>query len=285
MIVVKLMGGLGNQMFQYAAGKALSIKHDVPLFIDESFLLEDPRGAYTKRRLELGQLEVTIKRGDVKLLQEFKKRTLFQKFFRLQNPNVFNEGGSYNPLFFSAGKTVYLNGYWQSELYFQSIREVLQKEFTPRYNFSPANKQYLDKVERCVSVAVHVRRGDYVRLKSAANFHGVTDMAYYRKAINYFENNHAGCRFFIFSDDLPWCRENFARFKNIIFVDTDQEFSSTDLFIMKKCRHNIICNSSYSWWSAWLNENPDKVVIAPKNWFSGPASDQEAIYCQSWLKI
>jgi hypothetical protein len=285
MIVTKLMGGLGNQMFQYAAGKALAMKHDVPLFIDESFLDIDPGDAYTKRTMELGQLNVSLKRAGSTISRKLQKRSLLRKIFTGSASKVLNEGIGFNRNFFSAGNTVYLNGFWQSELYFAGIKEILIHEYTPRYVFSQVNKKYLEKIKKVNSVSIHVRRGDYIKLKSAGSYHGVTGMDYYTKAINYFESHQSGYQYYVFSDDMTWCRENFSRVKNITFVESDNEYSSVDLFLMKNCRHNIICNSSYSWWSAWLNENHDKIVVAPKKWFAAPRKNDELIYGKTWIRL
>ena len=285
MIVVKLQGGLGNQMFQFAAGKTLALKHDVPMFIDESFLDLDPGDSYTKRHLELDQLNVAIKRAGSNICERLLKRSLWRRITTGSSSRVLNEGAGFNRKFFSAGDTVYLEGFWQSELYFAGIREVLLGEFTPRYSFTGVNAQYLEKIKKYESVAIHVRRGDYVHLKTAGSFHGVTGMDYYNRAINYFESHQSGYRFFVFSDDIQWCKQHFNTVKNITFVESDPEFTSVDMFLMKNCSHQIICNSSYSWWAAWLNESHDKIVVAPKKWFAVPRKDEEAIYAKTWIRL
>jgi hypothetical protein len=133
--------------------------------------------------------------------------------------------------------------------------------------------------------AVHVRRGDYVNLKTATDFHGVLSVNYYRDAMKLVSAKHPDVQFFVFSDDLKWCRENFNIDLPLTFVDNHSAYSSADLFLMKYCHHNIIANSSYSWWGAWLNQNPNKMVIAPDKWFAGIGVSSEGIYCENWIKL
>jgi hypothetical protein len=286
MIVTKLMGGLGNQMFQYAAGMALAQKYHVPLLLDDSFLAKDPAGAYTKREFALQQLNAQVHLSDESTLAFFNRRGVLERIFSpLKRKRILSEGPSFTGDFFKAGPTVYLDGFWQSEQYFIAIREQLLQEFTPRYELENIAGETLHEIGACESVAVHVRRGDYASLQSAENFHGLLTVQYYAAAMNLMRRKIEDCRFFIFSDDIEWCRQNFKEGADLNFIANKAPYSSADLFLMKACRHNIIANSSYSWWSAWLNTHHEKTVIAPAQWYAKPNQYADTIYCRNWIKI
>lgn len=286
MIVVKLMGGLGNQMFQYAAGRALAIKHNVPLYVDESFLKADPNGAYTQRKPELAQLKTKLRTAGSSELATFDGRNFFDLLLMREKSvkNVLAEGDGFNTEFFNVQPPVYLDGFWQSEAYFKAIRDVLLEEFSPVGESGTKAQEYLSLIKQAHSVSIHVRRGDYISNAAAAGFHGFPGLGYYRKATELIQTQVKDCVFFVFSDDLAWCRENLNWPGKFVFVDTKSELAATDLCLMKSCRHNIIANSSYSWWGAWLNQHPDKKVIAPRNWFATSRSSDH-IYGYNWSVI
>jgi hypothetical protein len=286
MVVVKLMGGLGNQLFQYSAGKALALEKNVPLFLDISFLNGRSDDAYTRRHFELDQLALNYKTAGDDMLHLFKQNPSFLKLFKKnRNPDfpVYTEQmGTPGKLHVS---NAYLDGYWQSEKYFSSIRSVLLKEIAPRYDLQKEFKKYFDQVNVTDSVGLHVRRGDYVHLKSANEFHGVCGMDYFNKAIGLVRSKIKQAVFFIFSDDMTWCEENFKHVPDAVFMKTPDLHSSLDLFLMSHCRHNIIANSSYSWWSAWLNIHEDKIVIAPEKWFNSTEMNARDVIPEKWIKI
>ncbi len=287
MIVVKLMGGLGNQMFQYAAGRALSLKHHVPLLCDEEFLNRNPKGAYTQRRPELHQVKIKAETASRNILKNFQQDNFWDKIFRRKDaePDVLIEGQAVNSRFFTVGKQVYLNGFWQSEEYFANYRPALLHEFQPAYDLDETAKKYLHQIRNCNAVSIHVRRGDYVQHPGANQFHGLIGMQYYTKAIEHVRHLKESCHFFIFSDDLPWCKQNFNFLDKITFVESNSDFSFTDMYLMKHCRHHIIANSSYSWWGAWLCEEPGNITVAPGQWLMDKNLSTEKIYCKNWIRI
>jgi hypothetical protein len=143
----------------------------------------------------------------------------------------------------------------------------------------------MESVQGPDSVAVHVRRGDYVSLKQAAHFHGLCDMDYYRAAMATLNQKYSGLKYFVFSDDITWCRSQFGNTGQISFIeDESDKRSSQDLFIMSACRHQVIANSSYSWWAAWLKDSSGD-VIAPKNWFSDPSINTSDLYPGKWIRL
>jgi hypothetical protein len=172
-----------------------------------------------------------------------------------------------------------LDGYWQNELYFKDLRSVLLQELTPAVPLNRVETDYLLQMRFPGSVSIHVRRGDYLNIKNI----GVLDVDYYKNAINYIVDRVKDPRFFIFSDDMNWCKVNFNFLKQPIYVsETRNEI--VDLQLMSSCNHNIIANSSFSWWGAWLNQNPNKIVVAPKGWrLDDPGSNN--IILQDWVQL
>ena len=194
MIVVKLMGGLGNQMFQYAAGKALATKHGIELRVDTGFLEANPNGAYTKRNLELAVFELPLKiamPGDLKSFSSQHAR--FARVIRRWLPSLFK--GKYiaertqglQKEFFSLPAHTYLDGFWQNEAYFLNVREQLLVDFRPKGPMPADVEGYYARIKTAKTVSLHVRRGDYVSVAAAGEFHGLAGLDYYNSAINYLQ--------------------------------------------------------------------------------------------------
>jgi hypothetical protein len=257
MIIVQLTGGLGNQMFQYACGKYLACKMKTGLVMDTRFLnISNP--FITKRNYELGAFAV--------------KATFLKDIPFEQIPDVFTEISddiefTYNPDFAKgAGKNIYLKGYWQSWKYFQAIEPLIKKQFIINHHYiSEKVKTWADRIRQHDAVCVHIRRTDYTKPQNA--FLGVLPLSYYCNAIRYIIDQKGDPVFYIFSDEPEWCMGNLKIDKknHIIQGNTDIE----DLYLMTRCKHHIIANSTYSWWGAWLNPNPNKTVITPDMWLLG----------------
>lgn len=290
MIVVKLMGGLGNQMFQYAAGRCLSHLHKTELKLDLSFLNADPKNEYTKRKLELDFFNVKIEEASKEEINEFKigtsgaiRNTLQQKLPILFSTIVANENKrGFMKEFYSYPKNLYLNGFWQSEKYFEPVKEILLKEFTLKENLSSENQKLAQEIQNCNSVSLHIRRGDYVSNKVTNEFHGLCSLEYYMNAISKIKEKHGEIKVFVFSDDINWAKENIKE-TNTVFISRNP--SHIDMHLMSLCKHNIIANSSFSWWGTWLNKNAGKIVIAPKNWFAKQELNSPDIYPDNWIKL
>jgi hypothetical protein len=262
----------------------LSVKHNVPLYLDRSFL-DLPASDYTKRDYELDQLTIQAQFATEEITAQFKNRRRLSRIFNLgYKGKYFSPSGNYDPQFEKSGPDTYLDGYWQSENYFKNIRHILLKEFSPAYDLRNGDKEIISGINDSNSVGVHVRRGDYVNLKSANEFHGVCGMDYYSKAISLIKEQTKSPVFFIFSDDPDWCKENFKHIPGVKVVQSKSGQSSAELFLMSMCKHNIIANSSYSWWSGWLNTNETKMVIAPKNWFAS-ANDSKDILPKEYILL
>ncbi len=296
MIVVSLQGGLGNQLFQYATGRALSVAWGRELVLDLKWFddVREKRGV-TAREYSLAPfvLPASIQRvgrpgaggGRIaRLLAHFQGPFIpgFQRQFRLVREPSFQ----YSPDVFGTPGAVWLDGYWQSWRYFTAIEQQLRAELSTPRSMNHASLAMLDRI-RCCSMAVclHVRRGDYISNPSAANFHGTCDLDYYLGALpNMSRIGNPTC--FIFSDDVDWVRDNLRLPCETVVVDINGPADAhQDLWLMANCRHFIIANSSLSWWGAWLGGSSDKQVFAPRNWFREDRRDTSDLIPPNWRRI
>jgi hypothetical protein len=294
MIVVKLMGGLGNQMFQYAAGRSLAHIHKTDLKLDLSFLNADTKGAYTKREYALQIFTLDTNFANSEEVNRFKKlcenryrRFLFRKLpFLFNRAYITESGAGFHQEFFGYPVHTYLDGFWQSENYFSGIEDIVHNDFNLKQPLQGLNKDLADKITHVNSVSMHIRRGDYVMNESVLNFHGVCPPAYYKEGLEIIKQKEKNIELFVFSDDAAWCKQNLLFDLPCTYIDHNQgDKSFEDMRLMSFCKHNIIANSSFSWWGAWLNKNAGKTVIAPKKWFNDPKVQSPDIYPLNWIKI
>lgn len=274
MIFAKIQGGLGNQMFQYATAKSLSERLNTELVLDLSHF-DIPNLSITRRSYGLDIFNISARAAsdnETFLLKKAERLRIFSKFFtgiRLEREKKID----FNRNFYRYGDFSYLFGFWQSYRYFDGISRQLSIDFCPVYPLSMNSVKTLESIQTTNSVAVHVRRGDYVTLKSASAFHGVLGKNYYMNAIQKLKQFSADLVFYVFSDDVEWCIENLDFDNPVFFVNHNADADSwQDMILMSHCHHHIIANSSFSWWSAWLADIRfgigDRVVIAPYRWFS-----------------
>lgn len=300
MIIVRLIGGLGNQMFQYAAGRFLSEKHKTTIKLDLTFLLDrTPRRDFVYREYELDVFAINAKQADEKELIKYRPSFFYRVNSCLRrlcgrpviiNPTYLVEQQfTYDKLAFEqASKDCFLNGYWQSEEYFKSIESLLRQEFTFRHPLDIKNAEIANRIGSVNSVSIHIRRGDYVTTPHIANAHALCTLEYYQNAISYIENRITNPVFFIFSDDIEWVKANLILSSPFeIGSGNFGKQSYIDMQLMSLCRHNIIANSSFSWWGAWLNSNSDKKVIAPKKWFADETMNAQIIDLipEKWMRL
>ncbi len=297
MIVVNIIGGLGNQMFQYAFGYAMSKENNTKLKLDVSGF-----NAYDLRDYELDLYNVEenselksrydsllnklnskhntiLSRAVRKILRGLLK---FTKFYYQEK-----EGVAFDEDVFNVEVDTYFYGYWQNEKYFKKYRKELLEIFTLK-NIHPKAKEYQQKIIESESVSLHIRRGDYVTNTHANSIHGTCDIDYYKKAVMEILKSKEQVYFFIFSDDLDWAKDNLNFISNKTFVELEANTPDhEEMCLMSQCKHNIIANSSFSWWGAWLNKNEEKIVITPKKWFSDKNKQKhsEGIVPAAWLKI
>jgi hypothetical protein len=290
MIIVKLMGGLGNQMFQYAAGKSLAVKNNSELLLDTSSF-DAVTDNITKRKFELSCLHVNEEMATAQQVQKFEKPSLLTRVINKTRPyykkSVYYEPHfHFDPNFFKASPGTMLVGYWQSEKYFSSISSVIRDNFAIKNKLSAATLNIYEQASGTNSVSIHIRRGDYISNPETKRVHGSCDLEYYEKAIETLIERSGVTHLFIFSDDISWARQNIRSSLTTVFVDHNGEQQAyEDLYLMSNCKHNIIANSSFSWWGAWLNNNPGKNVIAPKKWFNDFPADTKDLYPSNWITI
>lgn len=275
-VYVHLVGGLGNQMFQYAAGLAAACHHNCQLKVDISWYEDQAKRKYlldrwavdvqTARKEELAPFARERSSFPARALRRFAGSLLpFQGWLSYKQPAL-----HYDPNFFQALPPVLLQGYFQSELFFSSVSSRLRAEFRPREPLSEVSQRVLSQIEAADwPVALHVRRGDYVHDAGTREVHGTCSADYYdlaRRLVDGVSGERA--HYFIFSDEpensMDGLRPDFNR---LTIVSANDERPWEHLFLMAACRDNIIANSSFSWWSAWLNAHPEKTVIAPRRWF------------------
>jgi hypothetical protein len=295
------MGGFGNQMFQYAFGRHLSLRHQTPLLIDINFLLDrSPKKFFVYRDYDLSvfNLKVDIaNKADLKefnlkkesMLNRFKKINVQKKIINFDADKYYNiteTGFAFNPLYLTLPKNVYLEGFWQCQKYFIDIEHQIREDFTFKKPLNNEAKTMADKIKSVNSVCINIRRGFVKNLKERL-FHGFLGLDYINKAVQIIVDKVDKPHFFIFSDDIEWCKENIKIDKSFDFVEHNYagEKFSTYLQLMILCNHFIIPNSSFAWWAAWLNRNPNKIVVAPKKYFRTPFKDTSDVIPEDWIRI
>ena len=296
MIIIKLTGGLGNQMFQYALGRHLAEIYQTPLKLDVRVLLDrTPYDHFTSRTygLEVFHIQADfVTPDDVKRVRHFyhtasRKERLFGYLCSPYRLVAEQQAFCFDASVFRRGKNVLLDGYWQSEHYFKPIEQTIRQEFV----FRPSPSQELLAMMRLVSqgesVSVHVRRGDYVSNPVVARFHGVCGLEYYTQAMKMIAQKVASPRFFVFSDDMEWVKAHFPRMESVLFMEHHGQTDTDDLRLMTCCKHHIIANSSFSWWGAWLASSPQKIVIAPQHWINVQTTPNQShdIFPEHWITL
>lgn len=288
MIIIKINGGLGNQMFQYAAGRSLALRHDVELVLDIRDLKSNLVGN-TARFFELDKYSIVARifNQDEESKLRFYSNPILQRAPFLLRPYQYirEKHFQYDPHFNRLPDNIYLDGYWQSYLYFQEISQLISSELKPLAPPSQQNEFLLDEIISCNSIALHIRRGDYISNIKAATYHGVCSLEYYHNAIAKIVERVESPRFYIFSDDFEWAGANLKIDYPMIHVTHNMnEQAFEDVRLMSHCKHQIIANSSFSWWGAWLNQNPNKIVIGPKQWFL-VNKDTSTLFPPQWFRI
>jgi hypothetical protein len=275
-VVVKLMGGLGNQMFQYAIGKKISLEYDKELILDKTFLLRrDLDITYRDFDLDIFNInnkivENFVVTNDYKILDE-----------PLIAPNMTNSIKSIN-----TNENIYVSGFFQKEYYFKDIRTQILKDFD-----ISIQDDYIKKLESDIlssnSICINVRRGDYVTNQNTNNFHGFHGVEYINKSISEITKKIKNPMFYIFSDDIDWCVNNLKIDYPHFFVDhtyKGNKFSSY-LKLMSSCKNFIIPNSTFAWWATWLNQNEEKIVYVPNNWFNVNYMNTDGLIPPNWNKL
>lgn len=292
-ILVKLTGGLGNQMFQYAAARHLALLNEAELLLDVSEF-----NTYKLRTYALGHLAILARTATpLEIAQMTGRGSFFSKllaknafwqsrrYSRLER--VLQQGLRYDPSVLARRGSLFLDGYWQSPRYFQDIGQQIKAEFQTATPPSPANQAMGARISGCNSVSLHVRRTDYVNNLNTQGVHGSCAPQYYDQAAATLSARETGLTYFVFSDDIPWARENLTFPGEKVFIDfNDADHHYEDLRLMSLCRHHITANSTFSWWGAWLGAEAG-VTITPARWFNdeskGPPVDD--LIPEGWIRI
>jgi hypothetical protein len=293
MIVVKLMGGLGNQLFQYAAGRSLAQKRGTSVVFDTTFLNKQT-DAWTKRQFELAVFSFQPKFLPVaevsgfQVMQDNALRRVADGYFPfLFSKHYFKEKKfAFDPNVLTQRDNTLLDGFWQTERYFIEQEALIRSELKFSKPFDGLNADLAKRIQASQSAAIHVRRGDYILNKTTQAFHGSCDIDYYKRAVADLSSRISDLDWYVFSDDATWVKEQFQFLPNMQAIDHNTgEQSYADMHLMSLCKHQIIANSSFSWWGAWLNANPSKRVIAPAKWLAKEDIDTSDIYPGAWIKL
>ena len=280
-MVVELFGGMGNQMFQYAL--FLKLKHlgvDVKFDISE-YDKEDKLRKYSLDVFNINKENDSTIEGETLL---FKIANRLQKNGLIFDEMVGDRVGHYRPEVFQQSKYTRIRGYWQNEKYFSDVSNLVRCTYSfDEKKINNKNIELGNLMSSVDSVSVHIRRGDYLDEVNQRIYGGICDEKYYKKAISQIKSLVPEAVLYVFSDDLEWVKENIIR-DDMTLIDWNKEDDSwQDMYLMSRCKHHIIANSTFSWWGAWLGDNDDKIVISPNKWFANRESTE--IICDDWIRI
>lgn len=286
MVIIEITGGLGNQMFQYALyRKFCSLGKNTRL---DTSLYQLKK---TNRKFELDIFSVPYKKATKTEITQLRGFSYYDnlgdklknKIFKKEKREYIEDLDAGCQLKILEMDNVYLSGYWQCEDYFKDIKAEIVKAFTFPVSINENLKKILEFISNTNSVSMHIRRSDYLEKENKKIYGNICNMQYYKKAIMYINEYVDKPIFYIFSDDKKWVKENFKE-ENMKVIDFDWEGKNyIDMYLMSQCKHNIIANSSFSWWAAWLNKNKNKIVISPACWFNNHKVAD--VICDSFIKI
>jgi hypothetical protein len=290
MIVVRIHGGLGNQMFQYALGRHLSLTTGQSLRLETGMHNPSHLGKFDLDKFHIvgsiayGSESSLFWRPAARVLPRLARlfgisREALRIYCQTNSMDVDEE-------VLRITRSAYLVGAWQNERYFVGSASVIRRDFTLKEPPDAANRARLAEIGGSESVAVHVRRGDYARDAKTAAEYGVCDLSYYQRACARILASVASPRFFVFSDEPAWCRKNLSFIPDLTVVDNNSpERRHEDLRLMAACKHFIIANSSFSWWGAWLGANPNRIVVAPNRWSVSNWFDVRSLLPDAWTAV
>ena len=284
-------------MFQYAAGRALSLRNGVPLKVDLSTFETSRRRRYELEAFrvcaapatgaDLGQFGFGAKVGASapnhlsRMLQRLRIRERRGEWPIYREPHF-----HFDPRGTALQAPHYLEGYWQSEKYFLDHADTVRREFVPRAPLDPENAALAAQIDAVNAISLHVRRGDYVSDPTTRRYHGTCALDYYRSAVDYVGHRVEAPHLFLFSDDPEWTRQNLEfPFPTTVVTANLPDRGYRDMQLMARCNHHIVANSSFSWWGAWLSPGGQKIVVAPSRWFNSASNDTRDLIPESWVRI
>lgn len=296
MLIVNLIGGLGNQMFQYALGQSLEHKRQIPVKYDTIDLLDrTPRENLTHRDFELNVFKGAVPIASAREAALFRfqpvellDRAYYRVLRQLKQPLIYEEKNwfEYDSGVLQTPHNTYFNGYWQTEQYWDNHAAV-RAAFIFRHEPTGENLRLAEEIRaQPQAISVHIRRGDYISNPLFSQVHGVCSPSYYEQAVHYIMGRLPTVQLYIFSDEPEWVRQNMQFDAPAVYVAHNHDKNSfEDLRLMSLCKHHIIANSSFSWWGAWLNPNPDKIVIAPRQWTQFESGNGADLIPKNWIKM
>ncbi len=263
MIIVKLMGGMGNQMFQYSLGRALAHQLNQECLLDLSFFDLNHTGAV--RTYDLKKFNITLE--TITSAESLDKIITFTEIASLRS---FSKIKNKVKQYIDSGYNVLLDGYFQKNEYVEEVADIISEEFTLKDSLPTNLEKIINHIRSVDSVCIHVRRGDYVQCETTNRYHGFHGADYIKAALPHITRRVENPIFFVFSDDIEWCKNNLNLDYSITYVDKNYNWENDAQYheIMKNCKHFIIPNSSYSWWAAKLSANKNKIVVTPKKMVS-----------------
>ena len=286
-VIVGLSGGLGNQMFQYAAGRALSLRLQVQLRLDLSWYANQKERKYALDDFAIHVEFAAYPLSIPSVVQSLESRVSRRWARRRMGSRVFREPHfHFCPAFLELEEPVYLEGYWQSERYFDAVREVIAADFALTGELPPKCLPIREQILAKEAICFHVRRGDYVSNPATASVHELCPLEYYQQGASIVAAGHPNVHGFVFTDDPVWAREHFkVPFPTTVVDVNGPDEAQWDLHLMASCKHFVIANSSLSWWAAWLGSATDKQVIAPGKWFKTEGKSTIDLIPAGWTRI
>lgn len=288
MILSRIYGGMGNQMFQYAYGRMLAYKYQTPFkiyFDDCGFGWAEHSKKLTLTKFNI-EAEIATEKDRAQFICDSDNKFIraAHKVNRLiKGLHYIGDGArvhEYHREALNAPNNSYTDGFWQSEIYFESISSQIRKEFSIKEALSEHAIQIEEEIKKSSSISMHVRRGDYLE---QTQVYWICDVDYYKRALNELKKKVNNPTVFIFSNDAQWVKENLKLDVPTIVVERTQAYE--DMHLMSCCKHNISSNSTFGWWGAWLNSNPYKMVTLPKRWLTDVSIDTSHYTAKGWLRI
>jgi glycosyl transferase family 11 len=285
-ITVKLRGGLGNQLFQFALGRSLAVRRDTDLSFDLRWFGNELPGETPRMyALEPYELNASLD-GASHPSSRPDPKTRIGRFLARRDPLLVKQRGQdYDQSVLDAPDGSLLDGYWQSEKYFLEIATRVREELTLPNSPDAVNADLLSRIDSPRSVGVHIRRGDYVTNLHAQAFHGLPGVEWYRLAVDLIATQAGGIELFVFSDDPDWSEAELRPDHPTTYVRHNGPAAHEDLRLLSACSHHVLSNSSFSWWGAWLGEKPDQLAVAPSPWFRrAPAATRDVVPAR-WITL
>ncbi|MDD2273216.1 MAG: alpha-1,2-fucosyltransferase [Desulfuromonadaceae bacterium] len=292
MVIAKIYGGLGNQMFQYAMARSVAERNGLQLKVDLSWF-SSPVGT-TQRIFGLDSFNIKLVNANESeianclALRKILGRNLYEAIvpFNYKKYVRTKDFQSFSEKYLRLKGDVYLEGYWTDERYFADNADIVRNEFTLLRELSSENSKIASSIDTTESISIHVRRGDYISNSQFHSIFNICDQHYYHRAIELISGKVSSPVFFIFSDDIDWARRNIKVGHDVVYVSGPKsELPHEELILMSRCKHNIIANSTFSWWGAWLNRNQKKVVVAPDKWVQKTGSYGTQIVPATWTTV